>query len=321
MDPADYRKQYGEQLRNSASKRPNYTEAIDGAADAATRKRALQAGARPQNDDERLLALSVGLDRSNDAGVRIDALKAAAAGNAISESAFHDLLNLLRDRTEQGAVRLGALRILQAATFSSLTANAERPAFLDVLRGLVDDDHRELREQALELLAVEKDDYAQRRLIESIESRSDALISSEKAIQLLGYDVHADHYSLLQDVVQRDYRTDAKREAIRLLGADPTATPLLREVLRNRMQSTELRNASAIALQALAPDLFVQDALDILADSQEADDVRAACMTGLDHFGGHQDYAGRLDGIVEQLRIQPQSPALDRAVEGYLRKR
>jgi hypothetical protein len=73
-------------------------------------------------------------------------------------------------------VRLAALRVLQMSSFRVVVFDPKRPEYLDALRTVIDDRNASLREQALEILAQERDEYAQRRLLEGLEDPSQALV-------------------------------------------------------------------------------------------------------------------------------------------------
>lgn len=226
-------------------------------------------------------------------------------------------LAILQDGSEPVELRRAALTVLQQLRFSSRILNARRAEYLAALRSVMEDPDAELREEALETLAQEKDEYAQRRLVEGLNNPELALVPPEKAIQLMGYDVHAEHFPILREIVRSSENPLAKEEAVRLLSADPSSTVLLAEVFQNKEEDLEVRRKSAIALQSLAPAEFEEEAKLVILDESEDDGLRASCVSALSHFGNRaalmqdDDFNQRLDGM------QGSSQLLDHAIQGY----
>src|ERR1051326_2260945 len=90
---------------------------------------------------------------------------AAALASAAPAQTPQDLLQVLADKTESASARLAALHALQQLSFNVPLFAEIRPAFLEILRTVIDDPDALLREQAVEALAQEKDEYVQRRLL------------------------------------------------------------------------------------------------------------------------------------------------------------
>jgi len=178
------------------------------------------------------------------------------------------------------------LQTLQAASFSTIAFEPCRSDYIAALRALVDDPDMELRQRALGILAREKDGFAQKRLLDGLQNPGKALVPPEKALQLLGNDVHAEAYAIARAMVRNPPNPDAKREALRLLAADATAAPLFESVLRDKNELRENRQVAASALQALKPERLRAHAREMLMDKSEYDDIQATSLTALTHFGG-----------------------------------
>src|SRR5262249_42950967 len=148
---------------------------------------------------------------------------------------------------------------------------AKRPDYLAALRSIIDDPDAELRRRAIGILAREKDEYVQRRLIDGLEGRSEALVPTEKAIQYLGYDVHAEYFPLLRRIVEDPPNPEARTEAVRLLAADPSSTDLLLTIFSDKGESPDVRKISAIGLHSAAPHRFEEQARRIVLDDDEDD--------------------------------------------------
>jgi hypothetical protein len=217
---------------------------------------------------------------------RITAMTQAPLAVCESDRKLQETLRTLRDRNQASRVRLAALQTLQAASFSTIAFEPCRSDYIAALRALVDDPDMELRQRALGILAREKDGFAQKRLLDGLQNPGKALVPPEKALQLLGNDVHAEAYAIARAMVRNPPNPDAKREALRLLAADATAAPLFESVLRDKNELRENRQVAASALQALKPERLRAHAREMLMDKSEYDDIQATSLTALTHFGG-----------------------------------
>ena len=323
MDTPEYRRQYEEQIERAAEdQRQGYRVFSDRSRPAEERREALHRAAALRGQDEVNEAVDVILDRGEDPSLRASALRAIG----IEVGKRHDLIDmvigLLRDSAEPAEVRLAALRVLQQSSFRAATFNPKLPEYLDALRTIIDDSDASLRQQALEILAQEKDEYAQRRLLEGLKDPSVALVPPEKAVQLLGYDIHAEHYPILRDMVQNPPSPEAKQEAVRLLAADPTSKDLLMERLQDKDEVRDVRIASAAALQSLAPAEFEEQAKQIVLDDDEYDDLRATAINALTHFANQEALSQdvELTRRVEQLREEAPSEDVERTADRFLSK-
>jgi hypothetical protein len=270
--------------------------------------------------DEVTEAVGIIEDKEEDAELRASAVYSISTAARTNNDLISMLLRLLGDNTEHARVRRAALRVLKQLSFSSAILNQRRPEYLAALRGVIDTEDTSLRELALETLAQEKDEYVQRRLLEGLRDPSRALVPPEKAIQLLGYDVHAEHYPILKEIVQNPPSATAKQEAIRLLAADPSSKELLMDLLRDKKQSRKVRSISATSLQSLAPAEFEAQAREIVLDESEDDALRAASLSALTHFAD-QEALSEDDELTEQAeRLRERAPKkqVGRAAAKYL---
>src|SRR5262249_10242470 len=143
----------------------------------------------------------------------------------------------------------------------------------------------ELRRRALGILSREQDGYAQKTLLAGLKNPDEALLPPEKALQLLGNDVHADAYPVAREIVKNPPNLAAKREALRLLAADAASTPTFEKILLDKKEDPEIRQVSAAALHALDPDKLQEHAREIVLDPTEHPDMHATGLTALTQFG------------------------------------
>jgi hypothetical protein len=164
------------------------------------------------------------------------------------------LLKVLRDTSEPIEVRMAALQSLGAAAFSVAGFDSVHGDYIGALRAVSTDSHEQLRRRALGILMRNKDGFAQKKLLDGLKDAAEALLPPEKALQLLGNDVHADAYTAARAIVKKPPNDEAKREALRLLAADPKSTSLFEKVLRDKKELRENRQLAASALHSLNPE-------------------------------------------------------------------
>jgi hypothetical protein len=324
MDASDSgdRRQYAEQLERAAEEqRQAYRVFSDRSKPAEERRIALDKAVL-REQDQVAEALDVIHNTEEGAALRASALHAIDIEVGKRPDLIDMVIGLLRDSAEPEVLRLAALRVLQQISFSGSAFYEKRPEIFDALRAVIDDQDASLRQEALEILAQNYDEYAQRRLLEGLEDSSQALVSPEKAIQLLGYDIHAEHYPILRDIVQNPPSPEAKEEAVRLLAADPISKELLTALLKDKDERREVRNASAAALQSLAPAEFEEQAKEILYNTEEYNELRATAINALTLFADQEalDQDPELIGRIEQLREEAPSKEVERTANRFLRK-
>jgi hypothetical protein len=231
-------------------------------------------------------AMAVATNARRTVAERVAAMAYTSSAVCNSDDDLQATLNVLRSKAEPIQVRLAALEALQAASFSVVAFESGRHDYLATLRQIVDDPDPELRQRVLGLLAREKDGSALRRLLEGLKEPKKALVPPEKALQLLGNDIHAEAYAMARAIFRKPPNDDAKREALRLLAADAKSVPLFEKVLRDKSELRELRQIAASALQALKADRLQVHARAILQDKSDYDDIKATSLTALAQFGG-----------------------------------
>ena len=253
MDIDEYRKRYEKELAEAAPPKP-------------PRRRAKgRRGTDKASADDRAAAIATApLDEEN------------------LEEHVADLLATLRNVEEPLTVRMAALHALAALDFMGPRFAPFRPEYKQALRDVATDPEQELRERALELLAIAKDPYAQELLARGLKRPKEALVSDAKAIQFLGYDDHAEFVPLVRQVYKRT-RGAAREEALRVLATDPKSERLFARLLRDKSEKRSVRRISVAGLQSLNPDAFEKTARKILADDSDDDDIRSASLAALAH--------------------------------------
>ena len=219
---------------------------------------------------------------------RVAALSAAPLAVCESDKNLQSVLKVLRNTDEPVEVRLAAMDTLAAAAFSVVAFAPCRNDYIAALRDVSEDPDLKIRERALSLLSGEKDGYAQKKLLEGLKKPAKALVSAEKALQLLSYDVHAESYAVARDIVSKPPSDVAKREALRLLSADSASAPLFEKLLRDKNEQREVRQLSASALHALDPGKLQKHARAMVMDQTDYDDIRATSLSAIQQFGNQE---------------------------------
>jgi hypothetical protein len=247
---------------------------------------------------------------SGDPEARIRAIESLPLTATESGSNISLLLATLHNPEEPAAVRAAALHALKAASFLGPRFAPYRAEYLQTLRDIATDVEPQLREDVLEVLAIEKDAYAQDLLMRGLKEPQSALVPPAKAIQLLGYDVHADFAPVVRDVLRRESDAATKEEALRLLAADPASEGLFADLLKDKLQPTPIRALSATGLQSLNPQSFEKAAREIIADESEDDDLRATCLGALTHIRDYQKTRDDPD-FVQQVKKLESTPSIN----------
>jgi len=195
------------------------------------------------------------------------------------------LLKVLCDTSKPIEVRMAALQSLGAAAFSVANFDSVNADYIAALREVSTDSREQLRRRALGILMRNKDGFAQKKLLNGLKDPTKALLPPEKALQLLGNDVHAEAYSAARAIVKKPPNKEAKREALRLLAADAKSALLFEKVLRDKKELRENRQLAASALHSLNPEKLQQQARKILKDKSDYADIKATSLTALEQFG------------------------------------
>lgn len=254
------------------------------------------------------------------AASRADAIRAAPIDEENLAGRVVELLATLRDRGEPVAVREAALQALGALDFLGPRFEPFRADYRQALREVATDPRRRLRENALELLAIAKDPFAQDLLRRGLERPEDALVSNARALQFLAYDDHAAIAPLARRVYERATGT-AREEALRVLATDPRSERLFARLLEDKSEKPSIRRISASALQTLNPEAFEKAARRIVADDGDSNDIRATALAAMAHGreAGERSADPRFDDTVRALIETTRSTALRSSIRRFLR--
>jgi hypothetical protein len=271
-----------------------------------TKKRKAAKASRKKTSRTRL---SVAFSAKRTNKQRVAALAQAPLAVCETDENLQAVLRVLRDTEEPSEVRLATMDTLATAAFSVIKFEPCRNDYIAALRDVSQDPDPQIRESALGLLVGEKDAYAQRKLVEGLKKHEKALVPPEKALQLLGSDIHAESYAVARDIVNKPPSELAKREALRLLAADAASAPLFEKLLRDKNERREIRQISASALHAINPGKLQAHARALLLDDSDYDDIRATSLTAVEQFGDPEAVAKDTELLKHVNRMSKAAPA------------
>ena len=234
---------------------------------------------RGSRTDQEVLASFA--DTRADTSARIAAIDTVRLDALSRPEVMRALITVLADQADDARVRRAAQNALGELSFAVGDFAPYEADYRGALRIAATDPDPQLAEGALEVLALGHDEYAQRLLVQGLEDPSKAVVSRLRALQFLGYDLHAGHYPMLRRIVEEARDPEERIAALRLLAADSDAAAMLKRIVADRSEDVQARTASAIALNAQNPDAFASTARDIVLDPEEDDDLRAVCLTAL----------------------------------------
>lgn len=247
-----------------------------------------RAAARSRATDEVVVETATALtaeftNRRYGAKRRTEAIGRAGARAVKRPRLMAALIRLVADADDNADVRRAAMSAVEAASFKSIDFRPYVADFNQALRTAATDDEASLRMAALDALALRKDAYAQQLLLAGLREPKRALVKPVQAVRMLGYDVHAEHYPVLRDIVETSKQPALRRAALQLLAADSGSRALMRRIATDRKEDKYARATAAIALQSLAPRDFAQVAKAVVLDDDDDDDVRASVISAITH--------------------------------------
>jgi len=251
-------------------------------------------------------ALGILSDNNQNEDIRTAALEGLINEVGNNEKLMDEVISILKGESAPVKLRRAALSVLQANSFTSDVFSSKRPAYLDALRTVIDDDDKLLKQAAMEYLAMSNDSYLQARLIEGLNDPKKKITRPEVAIQLLSYDLHADHFPILRKLVENPPNSRTKKEALRNLAADPASKDLLLQTLQNKAEDPEIRHVSAVALESLSPGEVQSHAKKIILDDNENEELKAAMLNTLTFSAdtgvlNDPDFENKLDSTHPQI--------------------
>jgi len=222
-----------------------------------------------------------------------------------SQPNWTDALNQLSDPHADIGARRAALRTLQAGTFLGSQFAPVRPQYIAALRQAATDPDAGLRHAALDALVNLKDEFARQKLVEGLRDGEKALLAPAAALGLLARDDHGSASSLAREILASAADIATRAQAVRVLANDPSAKPLLSQIMSDKSEFSDVRRASAVALRALDSSTFATTARNILSDHRDFPEIKATVQGALERAGEPVDAApkrGFLGNLWDRIR-------------------
>ncbi len=264
MKASDYRREFDERLGRATTRRA--------------------AEARGAEEDEPVGSLVAELTNRRLGSRRRVAAVARAAPTAVRRPGLMTaLIGLVADPQDDPEVRRAAVSAIQGGSFKTVDFRRYAADYHEALRVAATDADADLRSAALDVLALARDSYAQQLLVDGLRDPAEALVPPVQAVRMLGYDLHAEHYPLLRDLVETSRQQPLRRAALRLLAADGDSRALMRRIATDTGEDRQARSTAVVALQSLAPRDFDRVARTLVLDDDEDDDLRATVISAITH--------------------------------------
>lgn len=293
MDPDEYRKQY----RAEIGAVPEPARDLDG-------------------------ALATVRDESAPLDDRLEAARTVNLQAYGSAEAIDALLAILADEDAPPELRRMAIAGVEVLKMSSKELMERQADLTATLKNTMESRDDELRNRSIRLLAADRDADVQRRLIDGLRNESVAITSARRSVELLGYDPKAGHYDVLREVADTHDDPEVRREAIRQLSSDAESREMLERVVRNKAELAAVRDTSAAALQAVAPEEFERVAHEIVTDDSDYDDIKASVLSKLAYQKPRSDAPEEFVRTVAKARDELADDApLKQAASSYSTRR
>lgn len=187
-----------------------------------------------------------------------------------TEEFIRDLISVLINTSEPDELRKVLLSEIRVLSLEGPAFKQFRSITIKGLRDLIRDKDKQIALEAIDLLAYQQDEWLQRELKEGLENPENAIVSDESAVYYLSLDPH-NYLDLFRKVAVDSNDEKAKTMAINALSSDTGSSDFLLSLFQNKMESSEVREASAHALEAQNPNLFLTRLVETFKDDEEQD--------------------------------------------------
>jgi len=282
MPKSRYKDKLKSQINNAVQQNSKLVEIFfDDTKSLEERLRAFEQIGTFSNEADASRAIALFRDTSQNSALRAAALQGLIYQVGDNELLMDEVIALIDNQDIAVELRTAAISVMQANSFSSPIYPSKRPAYHNALKSVIDDQDENLKSVAMEYLALVGDEYVQRRLLEGLEDAKQQLIQPEVAIQLLSYDLHADHFPVLRKIAKEPPNPESKKEALRNLAADTESKDLLMEVMKDAKENPELRHLCAVALQQQTPAEVNAYAKEVILNTEEDESLKTAMLNTL----------------------------------------
>ena len=209
-------------------------------------------------------------DKQEPAAVRAGVVQLLTKYRGHTEEFVRLLISILTDLSEPAELRKTAMLQIRVLALEGPVFKKFLSIVIEGLRKLIRDEDKHIAREAIDLLAYQKDEWLQRELKEGLENPEKAIVPDETAVYYLSLDPH-NFLDTFRKVAEESQDEKAKIMSIRALSADTGSADFLLSLFQNKTQSSEVREASAHALDAQNPDLLLAKSVEAFKDDEEQD--------------------------------------------------
>jgi len=210
-------------------------------------------------------------NKGNELKIRIESIGLI---DETSEVFLDTMLDIISDPSEPDDLKFELINEMAAAKRANRFFPSRKPRFFDLLRGLIKDENKKLRFQAIDILASNEDPVVQEFLIEEIKKETNNFISIPDAIFFLRQNPKPQHVELFRELFNQSNDINVKRAAIAGLGNDTKSEGLLKKVVLDDKQDFKVREASALSLHNLNHELMNDLAAEIIAKPEPGEGIK-----------------------------------------------
>ncbi|WP_316839195.1 tyrosinase family protein [Pedobacter gandavensis] len=225
----------------------------------------------PKDNEKQLWTLSQLKNNESDLSER---LKAIGSIDETSEVFLDTILDIIADSDAPVDLRVDLINRMVAAKRENIFYPSRKPRFFNILRGLIDNQNKKLRFQAIGILTANQDSVVQKFLIDEINKTESDLISKSDAIFFLRQNPKPQHASLFLELYNQSKDPEVKRAAIAGLGNDPESKQLLIKIVLDGEEDFKIREAAALSLQHLDHEKMNDLAAEILLKPKKGNGIK-----------------------------------------------
>uniref|UniRef100_UPI0040481B75 tyrosinase family protein n=1 Tax=Roseivirga sp. TaxID=1964215 RepID=UPI0040481B75 len=217
------------------------------------------------------LAISQLVNKENDLQNRIGAVSLI---DETTEIFLDTMLNIISDSSEPAVLRFKLVNEMVAAKRANRFFSSRKPRFFDILRGLIKDENKKIRFQAIEILSNNEDEIVQEFLTKELRKEDSEFISKQDAIFFLREAPKPQHSKLFLEIFNNSNDIDVKKAAIAGLGNNPESEELLKKVVLDDNEDFKVRESGALSLHNLNHKLMNSLAAQIIAKPEPGEGIK-----------------------------------------------
>jgi tyrosinase len=211
------------------------------------------------------------INKNNDLNVRLNAVSSI---DQTSETFIDNILNIIADSNEPSDLRSELINKMVQAKRANNFFPSRASSFFNQLRGLLKDNNRKLRFQAIGILASNEDPVVQDFLVSEIKKGKSDFVSIPEAIFFLRKSPKPQHSELFLELFKQSNNIDVKKAAIKGLGNDPGSLEFLEKVVLDDSEDFKVREAGALSIHNLNHELMNDLAAEIIAKPEPGEGIK-----------------------------------------------